>query len=75
MYIRVVFSRVFVFSPSINVDATWMPVKKYIGEHDLCGKVEECFFDHYDPEELEKIINTQRKVVQYMKDQKRRSFS
>ena len=26
------------------------------------------FFDHYDPEDLEKIIETQRKVTQYMKD-------
>ena len=24
------FSRVYIFSPSINVDSTWLPVKKYI---------------------------------------------
>ena len=30
------------------------------------------FFDHYNPEDLEKIIETQRKVVQYMKDHKKK---
>lgn len=63
-----------VFSPSINVDATWLPVNKYIDEHDLCGKDEACLFDSYNPEELEKIIDTQRKVVQYMKDQKKKKL-
>ena len=24
------FSRIYIFSPSINVDSTWLPVKKYI---------------------------------------------
>ena len=62
------FSRIYIFSPSIKVDTTWMPVKKYIEENDMCGKDEECFFDHYDPEDLEKIIDTQKKVAQYMKD-------
>ena len=57
------------------MDTTWGPVQKYIDEHDLCGKDEECFFDHYEAEDLEKIIDTQRKVVQYMKDQKRKALS
>ena len=69
------FSRIYIFSPSIDVDATWKPVKNYIKEHDMCGSEEQCFFDHYNPEDLEKIIETQRKVVQYMKDQKRKSFT
>ena len=32
------------------------------------------FFDHYDPEDLEKIIETQRKVTQYMKDHKKKKL-
>ena len=40
----------------------------------MCSKDEECFFDHYDPEDLEKIIDTQRKVVQYMKDRKKKKL-
>ena len=47
------FSRIYIFSPSINVDQTWSPVKKYIDDHELCGKDETCLADDYDPEELE----------------------
>ena len=28
------FSRIYIFSPSIEVDSTWLPVKHYI-EHDM----------------------------------------
>ena len=31
---KVCFSRIYIFSPSIDVDASWSPVKHYI-EHDL----------------------------------------
>ena len=37
------FSRIYIFSPSIDVDATWKPVKNYIKEHDMCGSEEQCF--------------------------------
>ena len=37
----------------------------------MCGKDETCLFDHYDPEELENIIDTQRRVVEYMKSKKK----
>ena len=68
------FSRIYIFSPSIDVDATWKPVKNYIKEHDMCGSEEQCFFDHYDPDDLEKIIETQRKVTQFMKDHKKKKL-
>ena len=53
---------------------TWAPVKKYIEDHDLCDKEEACLFGYYDPEELENIIETQRKVVEYMKKKKKKNF-
>ena len=31
---------------------------------------EELYYDTYQPEELEEIINTQRKIIHYMKEQK-----
>ena len=42
------FSRVFVFSPSINVDyQTWEPVKKYLNKEINNGDKDEIFyFDH-----------------------------
>jgi homoaconitase/3-isopropylmalate dehydratase large subunit len=60
----------FIFSAlSIDVDTTWLPVKKYI-ESDMKVKntdEEPIYFDHYDPEALHKIIDTQHKVIDYMK--------
>ena len=65
------FSRIYIFSPSIDVDSTWLPVKKYISEEMKVhhSKDEPIYFDHYDPEALHKIINTQHKVIDYMKKQ------
>ena len=63
------FSRVYIFSPSIEVDTTWLPVKHYI-EHNMKVRhtdEEPIYFDHYDPEALRKIIDTQHKVIDYMK--------
>ena len=65
------FSRIYIFSPSIDVDSSWSPVKHYI-EHDMKvknTKDEPIFFDHYDPAALQKIINTQHKITEYMKKQ------
>ena len=65
------FSRIYIFSPSIDVDSTWLPVKKYIEEEMKVfhKKEEPIFFNHYDPESLHKIIDTQHKVIDYMKKQ------
>ena len=62
------FSRIYIFSPSINVDyQTWEPVKKYI-EKDIPNNDNEVFyFDHYDEEALSNIIDTQRKIIEYQK--------
>ena len=62
------FSRIYIFSPSINVDSTWLPVKKYIEKSlHLDPKKENIYFDHYDPSDLINIIATQHKVTDFMK--------
>ena len=63
------FSRIYIFSPSIDVDMSWEPVKDYIEKH---MKVEHkdddpIYFDNYDSAALEKIIHTQHKLSEYMK--------
>ena len=68
------FNRVYIFSPSIRVDTTWGPVKQFVEEHELCSENETCFFDHYDPEDLHNIIDTQRKITELMKSQKRKKL-
>ena len=70
------FSRIYIFSPSIDVDSTWIPVKEYIEKEMKVQNTKEdpIYFDHYDPESLHKIIDTQHKVIQYMKKQKHKTL-
>ena len=62
------FSRVYIFSPSIDIDYTWAPVKKYI-EHDMKAvetDEDKFYFSEYDPIALDNIIETQHKITNYM---------
>jgi hypothetical protein len=62
------FSRIYIMSPSINVDyQTWEPVKKYIDKNIQNTHDEEFYFDNFDEAALSDIINTQRKIVEYQK--------
>ena len=63
------FSRIFIFSPSINVDSTWLSVKEYIEKemHVQQTDKEPIYFDHYNPDDLQQIIETQHKVIQFQK--------
>ena len=65
------FSRIYIFSPSINVDSTWVPDKEYIEKHMKVKSSTEdpIYFDHYDPADLVKIIATHHTVADYMKKQ------
>ena len=66
------FSRNYIFSPSIEVDMIWTPVKHYI-EHEMKiahTEKEPPFFDTYGASALQNIIDTQQKVIDYMKKQK-----
>ena len=57
--------RIYIFSPSIDVDyQTWKPVKDYI-ENDLKLKEtddEQFYYSEYDAVALSKIINTPQKT-------------
>ena len=64
------FSRIYIWSPSIEVDNTWRPVKNYIRDNIKPSDREKCYFDSYDPAELEQVVNTQKKVIDYQKEQK-----
>ncbi len=59
------FERIFIWSPSINVDDNWKPVKKYIDDESNNGKMsnktgDKLYFDEYNHDELEKVIDTQK---------------
>ena len=66
------FSRIYIFSPSIDVDSTWIPVKKYIQDEMKVEHTdkEPLFFDQYSADSLNNIIDTQHKVIDYLKKQK-----
>ena len=68
------FSRIFIWSPSIEVDNTWRPVKDYIRDHIKPSDREQCYFYSYDPAELEQVIHTQKKVIHYQKEQKHKDL-
>ena len=68
------FSRIYIFSPSIDVDHTWKPVKDYIGKAIKPHDKERIYFDSYEPDALSHIMKTQHKVVEYMKEQKHKKL-
>ena len=63
------FSRNYIWSPSIEIDSTWKPVKDYIRDHTKPNDREMCYLDPYDPPELEQVIKTQQKVIDYQQRQ------
>ena len=60
------FSRIYIFSPSIDVDSTWIPVKEYIEDHIMKivhTEEEPIYFDHYDPQAEHDILDTQHNNI------------
>ena len=66
------FSRIYIFSPSIEIDSIWDEVKTYIKKELKPSKDEKYLFDHYDPKDLEHIIDQQYKITEYLKKQKKK---
>ena len=65
-----IFERIYICSPSIDVDyQTWLPVKKYIKNELKLEETddEQFYFCEYDADALSKIIDTQRKMIEYQK--------
>lgn len=69
-FYRGCFEKVFIFSPSIHLDYTWKPVLEYCREKLDQYNTEEdpSFFEEFDEEALKKIITTQRKLIELMKE-------
>ena len=66
------FERVYICSQSINVDHTWLPVKSYLDiKINLSEDEPELYYDHYDPESLQSIIDTQRKIIEHQKSKQK----
>ena len=63
------FNRIYMFSPSVDIDHTWQPVKDYIAKEIKPNEKEKVYFDSYEPAELEEIMDKQHKVIDYLKSQ------
>ena len=64
------FERIYVFSPSIDVDmAVWQPVKNHIKNVLKLEETdnEQFYYSEYDPDALSKIIDTQKNNNEYQK--------
>jgi hypothetical protein len=61
------FSRIYIFSPSIDIDDTWLPVKKYIADELTKTEDEQICYQDFDGEAVQHILTTQKKVIDHQK--------
>ena len=63
------FSKIYICPPTINIDPNWIEVKKHLEGKLKMSNADELplYYDSYNPEELEKVIDTQSNVVDYQK--------
>ena len=61
------FSRIYIFSPSIDIDDTWLPVQKYIEEELTKTKDEQIYFQDFDGEAVQHILTTQKNIIDHQK--------
>ena len=65
---RGVFERIYIFSPSIDIDDGWIPVKKYIKEDlGVNTEREQAYWEDWDEAALRRIIQQQRKITEASK--------
>jgi hypothetical protein len=69
------FDRIFVFSPRVDIDMTWQPVKRYVSDVlKVDTNKEPAFFAEWDPAQLEKIIDDQYRIIEFQKKQKHKKL-
>ena len=62
------FERIYLFSPSIFVDQTNKAITDYLDSKIQLSEDEpSLYYDTYDPDSLENIINTQKKIITHQK--------
>ena len=66
------FERVYIFSPSINLDDVWKPVKTYLDSRNKTD--DKIYFDEYNMEELLHIIDVQEKLINYQKEKEHKQL-
>ena len=59
--------RVYVFSKTASSDHTWNAVDKFLRKNLKIPEDEQLFFDDFDVDKLNEIIETQKRIIQYQK--------
>ena len=58
-----IFDQVHVFSPSVDIDSAWLPVKERAGSMEGSS-----FHSEWDEKALKRILDTQRDKIKVLKD-------
>ena len=67
-----VFSRIYVFSPSVDIDDLWIPVKKHVTNYlEVDETKEQTFFSIWDEAALENIMTQQAKMIKHLKENRK----
>ena len=61
-----VFLHIYVWSPSIHMDPVWQTVKDF-AKKVLKQDEEECFFQEFNPADLQGVIDKQQKLIESLK--------
>jgi hypothetical protein len=61
---------VYIFSPSVDIDSVWGPVKDYVRDELGVRENEKCFFHEFDHAAIEKIVQEQHKMTIALKEKK-----
>jgi hypothetical protein len=62
------FERLYIFSPSVDIDSAWGPVKDFVRDKMGVRESEKCFFHEFDHGALEKIVAEQHQMTIALKE-------
>ena len=66
-----IYSRIWIVSPSINVDPSWQVVKDFVRDKlQIDERKETWYWERWDPEALHDVFQTQRRIVELERERK-----
>ena len=70
-FYRDCFSRIYVWSPSVDLDPAWVPVRKYIYGPMGVPETEQTMFSEWDQSQVSEVIEQQRAISDYSRNKLR----
>ena len=62
------FSKIYIFSPTVNSDPAWTPVIKYTKDDpNQDNKADKCLFEDYVESEMSEVIEGHKMIVEHLK--------